>query len=81
MDQDRRQSKQFDQAITSTLEMGQADVTTTSRPTTPLILEDIEGSNDDARDVTAPASVGVEHQTMVLLAIGDKYHDGKAGKY
>ncbi len=75
MDQDRIQSNQFDQAMaTSTLEVNPADVaTTTSRPTTPLIVEDI-GSNDDARDVTAPVAVGIE--AMLLSALRDKDHDG-----
>ena len=75
MDQDRIQSNQFDQAMaTSTLEVNPADVaTTTSRPTTPLIVEDI-GSNDDARDVTAPVAVGIE--ATLLSALRDKDHDG-----
>ncbi len=72
MDQDRRQSKQFDQAtITSALEVSQADVTT-SRPTTPPIMKDREGNNDASRDVTAP--VGIE--AIFLMAIRDKDHDG-----
>ena len=72
MDQDRIQSNQFDQAMaTSTLEVNPADVTTTSRPTTPSIVEDI-GSNDDARDVTAPVSI----EATLLFVLRDKDHDG-----